>query len=190
MSKNQKIEWVLSVLVIISFFGTMYSVMQNFDLFGTKEVTIAEIISMTSLAITGVAWIINYLVKIAVSIRTADDGARTPLVWIFGPIIFAIATGALINGTGNFTQGFEFLAVFAGIGIFLTCIAYNVFFCLYFGKRTPMYVALIIYNLAVIIYATTTNTLGFIHNVYLGFFIPATVIGYLEFFIREKIENN
>lgn len=190
MTRCQKVEWLLSVLLIVFFILTMYAALQNFDLWGNSTTSPLEIFAIFALMAVAIAWVINYIIKIITSIKTGRDGRKIPLIWIFAPVFFTIATLVLINGTYGFSEGFDFLEVPAAFGIFITCIAYNIYFCVFFGKRTPMYVTLVLYNIAALGYAAAGNLIQFAHNVYLGFFIPAVIIGYLEFYIRERISSN
>ncbi len=193
MTKNQKLEWALSGLIIASWYVLMFVVLQNFGLFASKPATAGEIIStLTFISVCG-AFIINYIVKIILSFVRKDNGKLIPFVWIFAPAACAVISCFFANGIWTFNKEFLFLNIISVVFGVIEIIIVNCYYAVFYGKDRVMLISMILYNAAVWAYVLSgshTTRICYVHNVYLIMFIPAVFAGYIEFMVRTKLSKN
>ncbi|MBR1797285.1 MAG: hypothetical protein IJ757_04650 [Clostridiales bacterium] len=183
MTKNQKIEWALSCVLIILAFVALYESIKHLDIFGTQGPHPVQLISIIALFAAIAAWGVNYIIKVILAYVKKDQSRIVLLSWTLGPVIIAAGTALLVNGAISFNSQFRVFNLLSTVGVILMVLIYNVFFILYFGKGKA-YVSLVLYNIVSIL--LSLKNISFIHNYYLALLIPAIVFGYAELLLTSK----
>ena len=192
MTKNQKIEWVLTGLVIAAWYVFMFVALQSFELFTSKPATAGEVISgIAFIALCG-AFIINYMIKTVLSFIRKDNGKLVPCVWIFAPAACAVITCFLANGIWSFNKEFLFFNIISVVFGIAEIIIVNWYFAVFYGKGRIMLISMILYNAAVWAYVLSCPSarISYVHNIYLVIFIPAVFTGYIEYAVRSRLSKN
>ena len=193
MTKNQKLEWVLSGLLMISFLVCLYVAIDNLDLFGTKKVSTGVVISVVALFVIGGVFLINYLIKTILAFTRKTDGKLVPLMWILAPAACAVITIFFANGMWTFNQEFVVFNILSVVFGVLEILIINLYFAVFYGRNKVMAFSLIIYNALVwgkVLLDGVDRNIKFVHNYYIAFFVCAVFIGYIELAIRNKIREN
>ena len=189
MTKLQKAEWISLVGLCLSAAFVSIMALLNMDIFGTEDATPVEVFSYILFFAFAAVFAILYIVKIVVAIKNGKDGLKIPLFWGWGPIAIGVLAANLVNGATPFSDTFAYLTPFTVVGVVLTCVLINAYFFFFWGKKDIMALTWVIYTIGVWVIAVKEGDIAYIHNYYLVFLIPALAVGYLEFFIRKKMEK-
>lgn len=184
MSKNEKIEWLTCISIVITFILCIYIGISNMELFSDSPPTFLEIILFGLLAFEIIVLIISYIYKL---INEKDKVIR--LIWIVCPIIAIVFSMVFENGIYSFNKEFMPLNVLSIILEIIMVLLYNIYFFVYFGKTRRMYVTLFTYNVAAFIISVKTAGIIYIHHYYLAFFILAIILGYAEWICINKLKK-
>ena len=193
MTKNQKIEWLASGLILLSFFVLMCVAVRNLDLFGTKETDPLVIVAIIAFFSVCGVFIINYLIKTVLSLVRKDNGTVIPLIWISAPVSCGLISIFFANGMWSFNEEFVFFNILSVVFGVFEIIIVNIYYAVFYGKDRIMIFSQILFNAAVWGYVFLNNIDSYIrlvHNVYLAMFIPAVFAGYIEFAIRSRLSEN
>ncbi len=185
MSKNQKIEWITTAVLIVCVVSLGFAVILNFDLWGTSPVSPAEIILTVASIISAAVWLINYYVKTILALKRRTEPRFVAFVWLLAPLVISIGTSLLTNGANSFSGEFASWNIISSVGVFLMVVALVFYFYMFFGKR-HMWVSLVIYCLLSFVVTLIREDMDHMHNYYLMCLFPMIVLGYLELFIRNK----
>lgn len=181
ISKNQIIEWVLCSIIAIS-----WPLMYYIDYSDLKHghghyIPFANALSYI-LLISLIVWVINYIVKIPLTLLRQKDGILVPILWIVLPLLLIILLLMEQNT----------------IIMLSVIILYNLWFCLFYGKKKIMWISLIMYNFMPwlfrayydYLYIQGWYELPSLIEGYSCTFFTAIAIGYLELFIRSVVHNH
>lgn len=186
MNKNQKIELVSIIALIISFLIYFPVAIGNivYDLAGGESPSRTyETILMIIMTICTVVFAINYVIKI---IKEKDKLLK--IIWSVIPVLGIIYSIIYVNGMfGASDLWFDIIGIIFGIAM---VILYNIYFLYYYGKKNSSYISLILYNLAVVYFTIEGAGIQYINHYYLGFLIVFVILGYIELAIKQLVRKN
>ena len=134
------------------------------------------------LLISLIAWAINYMVKIPITIMRQKDGVLVPILWIVLPLLLIILLLTAHN-------------TLVTVAIIIIC---NLWFCLFYGKKKIMWISLIFYNFMPCLcrayydclYIQGWYELPSLIEGYTCSLFTAVAIGYFELLVRSVVSNH
>ena len=181
MSKNQKREFIVIILLLISFVIFIIDFLNNFSLFGDSSLSFMGIISFIFLIVLSLTFIIIYIIKVK-----DEKNKYIKYLFAFFPIIAVLFSYIFVNGVFSFE--FLFLNILSIILEFIRIILYNIFILFYYGKNKTI-VTLVLYNLIVIFISIKGTGINYIHHYYIGYLLVAILFGYIELIIKNKLKK-
>ncbi len=184
MSKLQKIEFGAILLSIINFIILFVAAVQNMQFFSPNRYSVAEIVSMVLLGISGLVFLVVYIIKI---IKEKNNFLR--ILWTVFPVVAIGFSYIFVNGVSCFDDEYLLLRAVGVILEVLMIVFYNLYFHGYYGKGKNAGFTQLFYNAVVIWSAFSGIGLSYVHHFYLGYLLFAILIGYIEVTIQGVIKK-
>lgn len=179
MSKIQKIEFLIIILLLTTFMLFTIEVMSSF---GQSSFSNIEIFWGMCSVFLSILFLIIYILKII-----KENAKLIRLLLCFFPVLSITFSVLFVNGVFSFNSDFFVLNIISIILEIIMIILYNLFILCYYGKNRKMIITLILYNLVVISSSIRGVGINYIHHYYFGYLLFAILGGYIELMVRNKI---